>query len=86
MSDQHTPRHPRPVALVYRARTGCRQYPFFSADELQAWAARHPYRNETLTVHPILADGKFGEKAVLPAAEAADHVRKASGKPEGGTQ
>lgn len=78
MKTQITTRPPL-VALVYRQGKGCRQYPFGTADELEAWAARYPYRNEILKVHPVAPDGKFGAVAAMPAGEAAAYVRKESG-------
>ena len=63
------------AALVFRVGKGCRQYPFSTADALSAWAARHPYKNEFLKVCTFTADGKFAEPKILPAAQAADHVR-----------
>jgi hypothetical protein len=80
MSAQFTTRPPL-VALVYRANKGCQQYPFGTVDELEAWAARHPYRNEILKVHPVTPDGKLGNVVVLPASEAAAYVRKIGGQP-----
>lgn len=62
------------AALVYRSGKGCRQYAFGTADALQAWASRHPYKNETLRVMPV-KDRKFLGDKWLPAAEAADYVR-----------
>lgn len=64
------------VCLVYRASKGCAQYAFGSVDALEAWAARHPYRNERLRVMPM-ANRQFLPEATLPAAEAADYLRKA---------
>lgn len=64
------------VCLVYRTSKGCTQYAFGSVDALQAWAARHPYRNERLRVMPM-ANRQFLPEAVLPAAEAADYLRNA---------
>lgn len=48
----------RPIALAYRASNGCRQYPFFSLEELSAWESRKPYSNELLFVIPVGLDGK----------------------------
>lgn len=65
------------AALVYRVGKGCRQYAFESADDLAAWAQRHPYRSEQLRVMPAIA-GRFLGDRVLPAAEAAAYVREAT--------
>ena len=37
--------------LVYREKTGCRQYAFESLEEVEKWAKRKPYAQEVLTVH-----------------------------------
>lgn len=74
MTDQATTRPPL-VALVYRPGKGCRQYQFGTADELQTWAARHPYRNEFLRVIAVKPDGKFADAVTISANKAADHVR-----------
>ncbi|MBW8469845.1 MAG: hypothetical protein K0M67_16390 [Thiobacillus sp.] len=74
------PTRPKLAALVYRASSvKCRQYAFPDADTLQTWAARHPYRNETLRVHAVGPDGKMLPVAVMPATEAADYVRQSGG-------
>lgn len=70
---------PKLAALVYRMGKGCRQYAFGSADDLAAWASRHPYKNEMLTVHPVTFDGKMGACKTLAAAEAAGYVRQIGG-------
>lgn len=65
---------PKLIALVYRAGKGCsRQYPFATAEELQVWAARHPYRNEPLKVCAVV-DGKMLDGVWVPAAKAADYL------------
>lgn len=66
------------AALVYRFGKGSRQYAFETADDLAAWAARHPYKNERLRVMPV-KDRKFLGERWVPAAEAADFVRTAQG-------
>ena len=76
---QQQPNIPPLAALVYRSGKGCRQYAFASAEELEAWAARHPYRNETLRVMPVKDRKQLGDKWV-PAAEAANYVRAAQGQ------
>lgn len=78
MSTQAAERPPL-AALVYRIGKGCQQYPFATADELQQWAARHPYRNEVLHVLPVKADGTMGNAKVVPAGESAEFVRIAGG-------
>ena len=59
-AQQQQPNIPPLAALVYRSGKGCRQYAFESADDLAAWAARHPYKNEQLRVMPV-KDRKFLE-------------------------
>ena len=81
-AQQQQPNIPPLAAMVYRSGKGCRQYAFASADELEAWAARHPYRNETLRVMPVKDRKQLGDKWV-PAAEAADFVRTAQGQNAG---
>ena len=49
-----------PRFIVYRSG-GCRQYCFYTHDELAAWASRKPYRTEVLRVLPILSDGQLGD-------------------------
>jgi len=63
------------AALVYRYGKGCKQYSFESADELAAWAARHPYKNEHIRVMPVKDRVILGDHW-MPAKEAADFVRK----------
>lgn len=65
---------PSIAALVYRLGKGCRQYAFETADELKAWASRHPYKSETLRVMPI-KDQKFLGDKIIPPGEAAEYVR-----------
>ena len=76
---QQQPNVPPLAALVYRFGKGCRQYAFETADDLAAWAARHPYKNEQLRVMPV-KDRKFLGDRWLPAAEAAEFVRTAQGQ------
>ena len=73
---QQQPNIPPLAALVYRFGKGCRQYAFETADDLAAWAARHPYKNEQLRVMPV-KDWKILGDRWLPAAEAAEFVRTA---------
>lgn len=66
---------PKLIALVYRVGKPCSmQYPFATVEELEAWAARHPYRNELLKIHPVV-DGKMDIVATVPAGEAAGYLR-----------
>lgn len=67
------------VALVYRVGKGCRQYPFGTVEELEAWAARHPYKRETLAVHAYKKDRTPCGTKTLPASEAAAYVRQQGG-------
>jgi hypothetical protein len=69
------------AALVYRFGKGCRQHSFASADDLAAWAARHPYKNEQLRVMPVKNQKLLGDRW-MPAAEAAEFVRMAQGMSE----
>ena len=78
-TQQQQPNIPPLAALVYRFGKGCRQYAFETADDLAAWAARHPYKNEQLRVMPV-KDRKFLGDRWLPAAEAAEFVRTAQGQ------
>lgn len=78
-AQQQQPNIPPLAALVYRLGKGCRQYAFESADDLAAWAARHPYKNEQLRVMPV-KDRKFLGDRWVPAAEAAEFVRTAQGQ------
>lgn len=73
------PSTPKLAALVFRKTTGCRQYAFPDADSLQAWAARHPYKNETLRIRAVGADRQLLPVVELPAAEAAAYVRQQGG-------
>ena len=75
-TQQQQPNIPPLAALVYRFGKGCRQYAFETADDLAAWAARHPYKNEQLRVMPV-KDWKILGDRWLPAAEAAEFVRTA---------
>ena len=78
-TQQQQPNIPPLAALVYRFGKGCRQYAFETADDLAAWAARHPYKNEQLRVMPV-KDRKFLGDRWIPAAEAAEFVRTAQGQ------
>lgn len=77
-TQQQQPNIPPLAALVYRYGKGCRQYAFESADDLAAWAARHPYKNEQVRVMPVKNRKMLGDRW-MPAAEAADFVRMAQG-------
>lgn len=65
---------PKLVALVYRQKTGCKQYAFETVRELDAWTRRHPYRNEVLRVMPVSHDGKFLHDLPVNANDAATFV------------
>lgn len=74
---------PKLAALVYRLRTGCKQYAFETPEQLEAWAKRHPYKNEHLRVMPFAQTGpRLGDKW-MPAAEAAEYTRAAIAAHEG---
>lgn len=79
MNTLQQPNIPPLAALVYRSGKGCRQYAFETAAQLEAWAARHPYRKEMLRVMPMKDLKQLGDKWV-PAAEAANYVRSALGQ------
>jgi hypothetical protein len=66
------------VALVYREKTGCRQYAFDSVADLEAWAARSPYKGEMLRVLPVKGVRVIGDGRCIHASEAAAFVRGAS--------
>lgn len=66
---------PKLIALVYRANKGCAQYPFSTVEELSAWAARHPYRNEMLQVCAVV-DGKITQGPWMAAAKAVEYLRQ----------
>lgn len=65
----------QPIALVFRNKTGCRQYPFKTIDELEQWVKRKPYRDEVITVMPINSDSSVGEKRQIASREAPDFLR-----------
>lgn len=70
-----------PVALVYRARYGCRkQYVFETVEDFETWAARKPYCDEILHVIPV-KDRCVLERKTLAATEAAKYVRGALSDP-----
>lgn len=62
------------VALVFRDKTGCRQYPFHTVGDLRAWAARHPYRDEDLKVRVVRPSGMLADMHHCHAREIADYV------------
>ena len=66
------------IALVYRESHRCRQYAFCSTDDLAAWTARPPYKNERIRVLPV-KDGKFVGDQLLPSADAVKFVQGAIG-------
>ena len=46
-------------ALAYRNKTGCRQYPFETKEELLAWCTRWPYRDEVVNIMLFGADKRL---------------------------
>ena len=46
----------RVIALVFRLKTGCKQYSFRSLEEIKNWASRKPYKNEDIVVRMIAPD------------------------------
>lgn len=66
---------PKLIALVYRAGKGCRQWPFSSTEELDAWSARHPNRNETVKVCAVV-HGQITHGTWMPAPKAAEYLRQ----------
>ncbi len=42
------------VALIYREKLGCRQYPFATLQEVSRWVGRKPYSLEVLHVYPVI--------------------------------
>jgi hypothetical protein len=72
---QQQPR-PEPIALLYRDGKGCRQYTFDTVEELAAWAARKPYREEHVFVMPMHRRQFLGKER-MQATKAAEFVAKA---------
>lgn len=64
-----------PIALIFRKDTGCKQYPFFSVQEVREWANRRPYRDEVVRVMPVI-DRQAGESVWMPAMAAAEYLWK----------
>lgn len=64
------------IALIYRRKKGCRQYPFHSFEDLEKFCARKPYCNENLMVIPVL-DGMCLERKLVDAGRVVDFVRAA---------
>lgn len=60
--------------LVYRQKTGCRQYAFESLEEIEKWAKRKPYAQEVLTVH-IAIERKFVATLYVGGASLGDALR-----------
>lgn len=66
---------PNIIALVYRAKSGCRQYPFETVEALAYFSTRHPYKNEHLKVIPII-NGKLGTPFIAHASNAAARLQQ----------
>ncbi len=64
------------IALVYRTKTNCRQYPFHSFEDLEKFCARRPYCDENLLVIPVL-NRKALARGLVRAARVADFVKAA---------
>jgi len=67
----------RPIALVYRANKGCRQYPFFTLEALSVWEGRKPYCNESLFAIPVGLDGKVKARVNNTMSTLTEAVRMA---------
>lgn len=67
------------IALIYRQRTGCRQYAFETVEQIKQFTKRYPYRTETIRVMPVNDREILGD-AWIPAGEAAEFVRVAIAK------
>lgn len=62
------------IALVCRPmKTGCRQYPFHSIEDLKKFCARKPYRDELLKVIAIKDRRELGRR-MLHASMAVEFV------------
>ncbi len=62
------------IALVFRLKTGCRQYLFYSLEELQAWAGRKPYKDEFVFVIVAFPDGHCSDKQRVHASKLVEVV------------
>lgn len=60
-----------PIALIFRPKTGCRQYVMYEMSAVVDFCSRHPYRHEVLTVLPVLRDGRTLARFSAPASEVA---------------
>lgn len=60
-----------PLMLVYRVKTGCRQYPFDSMEAFRKWTARRPYRNELIRVQVIGTDDRIAADSGCVSTEEA---------------
>lgn len=65
----------KPICLVFRQKTGCKQYPFNTVEELDQWASRHPYNKETLRFIAFRPDGQLAGMAECKASEAAKKLQ-----------
>lgn len=65
----------KPICLVFRLKTGCRQYPFYSMGELKKWAGRKPYSAEYFKAILVSSSGKAGNTSTsLDARELVEFV------------
>lgn len=65
----------RPIAIIFRISTGCRQYVFYSIDEIKSWVSRKPYSQELLTVLPII-NNEFQAKKIIDACDVVSYIEK----------
>ena len=68
----------RPIAIIFRISTGCRQYVFNSMDEIKSWVSRKPYSQELLTVLPII-NNEFQQKKIMDACDVISYMDKLNG-------
>lgn len=57
---------PEKLAIVYRAKTGCRQYTFENADDLHAWGTRWPYKLENVRLQTVI-NRRVVDDTITPA-------------------
>lgn len=67
---------PMPIVLVFRVKTGCRQYPFYNVEELEKFMSRKPYRNEYFTFRMISREGRLGETLCASANDVVIDVKR----------